>query len=442
MRVIGNHYWKEINKIAIPLILSSLTSVCMGLMDQAFVGHISVYAYAGVGLVCSCINSLVGVLGAFSIVFNICGSRIKGEKAQDDLNEEFSISCLLCGGIGIFLFLLFQVFCYPVLKIGFGLQGDTLKEAVQYLRIFSLTIPLNLLIFIYNGVFKIVRKTEHILVVSLFANAMNIVLDYVLIFGKFGFPAMGTAGAGIGTVTALAVNLGIYGVMARQYIHFGGRIQGLKRKIKEKLIFSLPFLGQEAMEDIVFVVGMNMLVARMGTVELSVYNLILQIISIIQMPMFGYTTAAITLVSETYGRKDEKEIPRIKNDVIGLMSLWFLVLAAGILFYSRPIIQFISEEPLVLERAVKCLPIAVLIQIVNYGINVEKSVLQSIGYSAFALEAAFLANVLTVLAMWIFAEDLMGIYVMLGFGYLLMFGILYWKDRQCILKMKKEICRR
>lgn len=98
MKPTKSNYRKEINKIAIPLIFSSLTSVCMGIIDQAFVGHISVYAYAGVGLVCSCINSLVGVLGAFSIAFNICGSRIKGENDQDGLNEEFTISCLLCGG--------------------------------------------------------------------------------------------------------------------------------------------------------------------------------------------------------------------------------------------------------------------------------------------------------------------------------------------------------
>lgn len=432
MKTTGNTYRKEINKIAIPLIFSSLTSVCMGIIDQAFVGHISVYAYAGVGLVCSCINSLVGVLGAFSIAFNICGSRIKGENDQEGLNEEFTISCLLCGGIGLFLFLLFLLFCDPVLNIGFGLRGDTLKEAVRYLRIFSLTIPLNLLIFIYNGVFKIVRKTGHIFAVSLFANALNVVLDYVLIFGKCGLPAMGTAGAGIGTVASLTVNLGIYACMARRYIHFTGRIQSLRQKLKEKLIFSLPFLGQEAMEDIVFVVGMNMLVARMGTVELSSYNLLLQVISIVQMPMFGYAAAATTLVSEAYGRKKEKEIRRIQKNVIGMMSLWFVVLAAGILFNSRHIIQFISEDREVFALAAKCMPVALLIQIVNYGINVEKSVLQSVGYQTFALVVTFVVNILVLTMAWITAGELRGIYELLGLGYLLILGLLIWKDRRCI----------
>lgn len=73
---------KQINSTAYPLILSSIVNVLMGWIDQAFIGHISVYAYAGVGLVLSCVNSLVGVLGAFSIVFNIYGSKLWGKQEE------------------------------------------------------------------------------------------------------------------------------------------------------------------------------------------------------------------------------------------------------------------------------------------------------------------------------------------------------------------------
>ena len=86
-------YLFEMNRIAIPLILSTVTSVLMGIIDQAFVGHISLDAYAGVGLVCSCVNSLVGVLGAFSIVFNITGARLRG--ADDEKNSAGSLHCLV-----------------------------------------------------------------------------------------------------------------------------------------------------------------------------------------------------------------------------------------------------------------------------------------------------------------------------------------------------------
>ena len=94
---------REINRAAIPLILSTVTGTVMGMMDQAFVGHISVYAYGGVGLVASCINSLIGVLGAFSIVFNIRGSHRRGEGDQESLNQLFGNFFLLSLMVGIAL---------------------------------------------------------------------------------------------------------------------------------------------------------------------------------------------------------------------------------------------------------------------------------------------------------------------------------------------------
>lgn len=160
---------REINSTAIPLILSTVTGtvMVMGMMDQAFVGHISVYAYGGVGLVASCINSLIGVLGAFSIVFNIRGSHRRGEGDQGSLNRLFGNFLLLSLMAGMALCLGFVLFSRPVLELGFGLHGETLTEAENYLQIFSLTIPLNLLLFIYSSVFKIFRKTGIIFLVYL-----------------------------------------------------------------------------------------------------------------------------------------------------------------------------------------------------------------------------------------------------------------------------------
>ena len=305
----------ELNKMALPLIAGSITSILMGIIDQAFIGHISLEAYAGVGLVYSCINSLVGVLGAFSIVFNICGSNLKGRNDLKGISEEFSLLLILCGGIGFGLFILFNIFCNPILHKGSGLTGKTLQEASEYLRIFSFSIPLNLVIFLYSSVFKIFKKTNHIFATTLFINILGVCLDYILIYGKLGLPAFGAKGAALGSILSLIVYLGIYSYTARHLVQIDLRIPQILKKIKDKIRFSIPFLAQEFMEDILFVVGLNMIVARIGTVELSAYNLILQIISIIQMPMFGYSTATVSLVSEAnYGLNIEKSALQYINE--------------------------------------------------------------------------------------------------------------------------------
>ena len=420
---------REINSTAIPLILSTVTGTVMGMMDQAFVGHISVYAYGGVGLVASCINSLIGVLGAFSIVFNIRGSHRRGEGDQGSLNRLFGNFLLLSLMAGMVLCLGFALFSRPVLELGFGLHGETLTEAENYLQIFSLTIPLNLLLFIYSSVFKIFRKTGIIFLVSLGANLLNILLDYVLIFGHLGLPEMGTRGAALGTVTALAVNLGFYAFLGKDYVRFSRKDLSLE-KMKQIFRFSLPFLGQETMEDILFVVGLNGIVARLGITELAAYNLIAQFINLILMPMFGYTAANTSLVSEWAGKGDRKQADKAGRYTFGLLCIWFAVFYMILVLGRARFARLISPDTEVIALAAACMPLALLIQLLNYYGNVWKSSLQSLGWQNWTLRTAFIINLLVLgfmgTAAWI-SGKILWIYLIQGLGYLGLSLAYTWK---------------
>ncbi len=420
---------REINSTAIPLILSTVTGTVMGMMDQAFVGHISVYAYGGVGLVASCINSLIGVLGAFSIVFNIRGSHRRGEGDQESLNRLFGNFLLLSLMAGMVLCLGFALFSRPVLELGFGIHGETLTEAENYLQIFSLTIPLNLLLFIYSSVFKIFRKTGIIFLVSLGANLLNILLDYVLIFGHLGLPEMGTRGAALGTATALAVNLGFYAFLGKDYVRFSRKDLSLE-KMKQIFRFSLPFLGQETMEDILFVVGLNGIVARLGVTELAAYNLIAQFTNLILMPMFGYTAANTSLVSEWAGKGDRKQADKAGRYTFGLLCIWFAVFYMILVLGRTEFARLISPDTEVIALAAACMPLALLIQLLNYYGNVWKSSLQSLGWQNWTLRTAFIINLLVLgfmgTAAWV-SGKILWIYLIQGLGYLGLSLAYTWK---------------
>ena len=420
---------REINSTAIPLILSTVTGTVMGMMDQAFVGHISVYAYGGVGLVASCINSLIGVLGAFSIVFNIRGSHRRGEGDQGSLNRLFGNFLLLSLMAGMVLCLGFALFSRPVLELGFGIHGETLTEAENYLQIFSLTIPLNLLLFIYSSVFKIFRKTGIIFLVSLGANLLNILLDYGLIFGHLGLPEMGTRGAALGTATALAVNLGFYAFLGKDYVRFS-RKDLSPEKMKQIFRFSLPFLGQETMEDILFVVGLNGIVARLGVTELAAYNLIAQFTNLILMPMFGYTAANTSLVSEWAGKGDRKQADKAGRYTFGLLCIWFAVFYMILVLGRTEFARLISPDTEVIALAAACMPLALLIQLLNYYGNVWKSSLQSLGWQNWTLRTAFIINLLVLgfmgTAAWI-SGKILWIYLIQGLGYLGLSLAYTWK---------------
>ena len=423
---------REINRAAIPLILSTVTGTVMGMIDQAFVGHISVYAYGGVGLVASCINSLIGVLGAFSIVFNIRGSHRRGEGDQESLNQLFGNFFLLSLMVGIALCLGFVLFSRPVLELGFGLHGETLTEAENYLQIFSLTIPLNLILFIYSSVFKIFRKTGIIFLVSLGANLLNTLLDYVLIFGHLGLPEMGTRGAALGTVTALAANLGFYAFLGKDYVRFSRKDLSLE-KMGQIFRFSLPFLGQETMEDILFVVGLNGIVARLGVTKLAAYNLIAQFTNLILMPMFGYTAANTSLVSEWAGKGDRKQADKAGRYTFGLLCIWFAVFYVILVLGREEFIRLISPDPEVITLAAACMPLALLIQLLNYYGNVWKSSLQSLGWQNWTLRTAFIINLLVLgfmgAAAWSKGK-ILWIYLIQELGYLGLSLAYTWKKQR------------
>ncbi|OON97846.1 MAG: hypothetical protein ATN32_05220 [Candidatus Epulonipiscium fishelsonii] len=73
------HMIKELNSIAIPLIIQSITGLCLGLIDQAMIGRISVISFGAIGIGISILSFLAGILGYISTSFNIKASRVLGK---------------------------------------------------------------------------------------------------------------------------------------------------------------------------------------------------------------------------------------------------------------------------------------------------------------------------------------------------------------------------
>lgn len=417
----------NLNSIAIPLVLSSISGIIMGIIDQALVGRISIYAYGGVGLVTSTINSIIGILGSMSIAFNILGSQCKGEDNIEELNNKLTIYLIINLFIGISLFFIINIWCKEILKLGFGLHGQTLKEATDFIRVFSVSILLNLLIFMYSTVFKIFRKTKHIFTATIIVNIINIILDYILIFGKFGVPAMGSQGAAIGTVIALFINLMIYVFASRKLIKINFKIKYILSRIKDVFNFSIPFIGQEFMEDIVFVIGLNAIIARIGIVELSTYTLILQIINVILMPMFGYTTANLSLVSESYAKRETKNLLNISKCTSIILIIIYLIVFISIILFKGYIPQFITSDKTLINSAEKFLPLAIFIQLFNYIMSVYKSSMQAINYQRWTLKVTFIVNICTLVLILLIGNSLSEIYISIGLSYIFNCILFYFK---------------
>lgn len=427
---------KEINNMAIPLVLTSISSILIGIIDQAFVAHISVSAYAGVGFVTMIINSLVGVLGAISISFNILGSKLKGENDLNGLRIVYSSTFFLNLFISIIIVILINVFMESILSKGFALTGDTLLEAEKYLEIYSLSIILNMLIFVFSAIFKIFRKTSHIFLVTLIVNLLNVVLDYIMIFGKFGFPSLGSQGAAIASIIALVINLLLYFLIARKFIHM--KFQFVLKDISQVFKKALPFIGQECIEEMVFVVGISAVIARLGELELATYNLLFMIINILLMPMYAYQQANMSIISEEYGKKEFNSIAQTSKKIVQILLVIFVVLFILILSLKTYFIEFITPDANLINSSNKYLWIAIFIQAFNYIKTIYRSSCQSLGVSKFVFKITSITNIITLLFVILFVKNLYTLFILMGLSHLVSAYIFICKFKANIKRMYEE----
>lgn len=423
----------DINKIAIPLIISSLSSIFMNIIDQAIIDRISTNAYAGIGVVFTCINSLVGVLGAFSIAFNIMGSKAKGENNINKLNQVFTSSVILNAVIGIALYLLIFIFSKVILSNFFALKGEVLNEATSYIKIYSISILLNLIIFIYSTVFKIFRNTKNILIVTVIVNIINVILDYVLVFGKLGFAKLGSKGAGLGTIIALFINMIIYIIISRKFVSFQFRGCNTIKNSVQIFRFSISFIAQELTEDIIFVICINAIVSRLGVLPLSSYTLLLQIISVVLMPMFAYSNASLSLVSEYHSQENTIACKEITKTICIILSIIYLMFITIVALFNCSIPSIISSDKALIDYSSKYLILAVGIQIFNYIFTVYKSSLQAIGFEKYSLKITFIINIICIIAIFYFGKDLYMIYLIMGASYIVN-AVIFYKKYKLMLK--------
>ena len=115
---------KCINKMAFPLVLNSLSSLTIGLVDQAMVGRISIFAYGAVGVVATTLYSISGILGMLGVSFNILGAQSKGLDDKDSLFNKTRITIALSVFIGLLFYIFILIFKVPILKICFGIHGS------------------------------------------------------------------------------------------------------------------------------------------------------------------------------------------------------------------------------------------------------------------------------------------------------------------------------
>lgn len=345
--------YRNIWKIAYPIILGSVAQNIIALTDTAFLGHLSEVAL-GAAAIATIFYFAVVMLGwGFGLGTQIVIARRFGEGNYERVGKTFDHALYFLLILAVLLLGFMQIQAPPILK---GIvQSDAIFQAsTDYISVRAWGILFACVNLLFRAFYIGIAKTKVISWSTAFMAIVNIFLDYALIFGEFGLPEMGIKGAALASVIAEACVLVFFLVYTFR-----------KTPIKKYQMFAFPKVDRELYSRLLKVSFPMMIqnflalscwfvfflfVEKMGERELAISNIIRSIYVLIMVPVWAFASAANTLVSQVLGEGEPKEVMPVIFRTVKLSFFAVLALVGISLISPELVISIYTEEPsLILE---------------------------------------------------------------------------------------------
>lgn len=388
---------KELIAFSFPLLASSLLQLGIGQLSFSFVSRLSSSTLSSVNTIDSLLFSIGGILGVWSVAFNILGSKALGKRDRKSFQQYISSITVLNTIVGLGFMLTIVLVGKNILQQIYGFTDELLEIANIYLLSMSPYMLFTLYTFTATNILKVEKKTMYIFSISLVSSILHLFLSYIFINGLFFFPQMSVVGAGLALNISMLVTLIAYIFLVRDQI---------KQSVFEKPIYikkilnkGFPLFCQEILEGTIFVIIFEAIIAQSGKLNLAAYALIAQGLTIIKLPTFMFANAVTIFASEAFGEKDKKKMLEVTKISYFLSLFGYISFAIIIYFFKEPFLSFFSHDGRVLTLGIEKLPVLFLFSISTVGYEISKYSLQSVEYENYVIRKTFLVNLFCILGM-------------------------------------------
>ena len=344
--------YSRIWQIAYPIILGSIAQNLINFTDTAFLGRVGEIAL-GAGALGGLFYLAVIMLGlGFSTGAQIIIARRNGEEKLKEIGPIIDQSLYFMIPMAIFTFVLLRYWSIDILE--YAVQSKAIfAETTVYMKYPAIGIFFAMGNMVFRAFYVGLAKTKVITYTTLVLAIVNISLDYILIFGKFGAPEMGVAGAAIASVvaeaTALLYFIGYTFITIRfkDYDLFTFH-KPQYAKLYAILKVAIPIMMQQFISLSVWFVFF-LLIEKIGEMALAVSNIVRSVYVILMIPVWGFATATNTLVSYIIGLKKQDEVMSLILKIAGLTVVGvFGIVIIGLLFPTA-ILSVYTNDPALLE---------------------------------------------------------------------------------------------
>lgn len=340
--------------LALPVITGMVSQNILNLVDTAMVSRLdnSDAALAAVGYGGFALFVAQSIILGLSTGVLAAAARRKGEGRLGEtayfLNAALLIVGLLAPAISVLLILAIPHF-YPYIND----DPDVMMLGIPYLQIRAVGIVFVAMNFSFRGYWNAIDMTRLYMFTLIAMHALNILLNYMLIFGHFGMPALGVRGAAIASVIALGFGTTVYFLFGWRYAREFGFLRRLpvRADIVRLIQVSLPSGVQQMFFSAGFLC-MFWIIGRVGTAEVAAANVLVNLMLVALLPGMGLGLAAATLVGQALGRKEVDEAARWGWDVVKLAVIGLTILGLPMLLVPRQILEALyTLRPETLELA-------------------------------------------------------------------------------------------
>ncbi len=388
----------DVMRIALPSIAEMVLMSLIGSIDTIMVGQLGKNALAAVALPTQPRMIMMSVFFAINVGVTAIVARRKGEGRQQDANMTLRNAIMLVAAMSLIIMTAVLLLSESLMRLSGGNtntldDAEVLRGAITYFQIIAWGLPITTVSMCINAAMRGVGNTKITLQVNIVSNLVNVVFNYLLIGGNFGFPRLEVAGAAIASVIGLTAGaiMSFVAVMhgGNSYLHLS---RYDKWRVDKKTMRGIVKVGGNAMvEQLSLRFGFFMysrITYSLGVAMFAAHNIAMQFLNITFSLADGTAIAATSLVGQQLGagRPDKSllygkishRLALVISAAIGVLLVLFRYPLSGLFIDGNT-----PQAEMVIEAAAQTMLVVALMQPFQMGSVVVSGCLRGAGDNLF-----------------------------------------------------------
>lgn len=330
-------YIKTTLGVAWPAVMESFFVALVGMVDSLMVSRLGTYAVAAVGLTTQPKFLGLALFSAVNVALSAITARRKGQNDRDAANRIMLLVLFYVLIVGAVVSVICVALADPVIRLA-GSKADTHEAAVSYFRIIMGGMMFSIISLAINAAQRGSGNTKIAMRTNLTSNLVNVAGNFLLIEGRFGFPALGIEGAAIATVigTMVACVMSVASIFRKDsFINVGFILTHKLRATFADAKALVKLASSVFIEQMLLRVGfmsVAVMAANLGTQEYAAHQVGMNVMSLSFSFGDGMQVAAVTLIGQSLGRKEPETAKkygticqRVGNMISVVLSALYLI---------------------------------------------------------------------------------------------------------------------